>query len=348
MPTDKTEKNPSGLILEIQRMSTEDGPGLRTSVFFKGCSLACSWCHNPESISVHPQVQWIGSRCIGCRTCVETCPDKAVCMSPQGIEIDRQRCHGCGDCAAECPAAAMEFLGQRWLLSDLVHEVIKDRVYFEKSGGGITVSGGEPSLQPEFVAAFMKALRALGIHTALDTCGLCPTKSLDRLLPHTTLVLFDIKLIDPRRHRSFTGSDNRIILENLMHVSHYIDSHLYPQGIWIRTPLVPGASDTVDNIKGIGEWLGRNLPDQITRWELCSFNNLCKDKYTRLGMIWPFQDAELLSTEQIGKLLRIAKNSGVDSDIVQWSGTTKLEAVSRMRVTEVSSITGRSQKHGHK
>ncbi len=316
---------PTGLVLEIQRMSTEDGPGLRTTVFFKGCSLACSWCHNPESISIHPQVQWIGSRCIGCRTCLDTCTEKAVSMSTMGVDIDRKRCNGCGDCAAECPATAMELLGQRLRLSDLIYEVIKDRVYFEKSGGGITVSGGEPTLQPEFVAGFLKEMRARGIHTALDTCGLCSPKVLDKLLSHSTLVLFDIKEIDSNRHRAFTGSDNRLILSNLLHVNRYIDSHLYPEGLWIRTPLIPGTTDTVDNIKGIGDWLGKNLPGQILRWELCSFNNLCKDKYTRLGMNWPFQNADLLDSEQIDKLISVAKNTGVDPDIVHWNGGTRVE-----------------------
>lgn len=249
-------------------------------------------------------------------------------MTQSGVKIDRERCSGCGICTRECPATAMELLGHPWELSDLVHEIIKDRVYFEKSGGGVTVSGGEPTLQTEFAAAFLREMRAQGIHTALDTCGLCQAKSLDRLLPHTTLVLFDIKEIDTQRHRTFTGSDNRIILENLMHVSHYIDNHLYPQGLWIRTPLIPGATDTVDNIRGIGAWLGRNLPGQITRWELCGFNNLCKDKYTRLDMTWPFQDAELLDSEHIDKLVMVARNSGVDPDIVHWSGTAKLQAVS--------------------
>jgi len=259
---------------------------------------------------------------------VDVCPENAVSISPSGVTIDRKLCNGCGDCAEECPATAMELLGQRWQLSDLVHEVIKDRVYFEKSGGGVTVSGGEPTLQADFVVAFLKTLRAQGIHTALDTCGLCSPKVLEKLLPLSTVVLFDFKEIDAQRHRTFTGSDNRIILENLLHVSRYIDSHLYPEGLWIRTPLVPGATDTIDNIRGIGEWLGRNLPGQIARWELCSFNNLCKDKYTRLSMTWPFQDAELLKSDQIDKLVLVAKSSGVDPNIVYWSGSSKLAAVS--------------------
>ena len=176
--------NATGLVLEIQRMSTEDGPGLRTTVFFKGCSLTCTWCHNPESISPHPQVHWIDSRCIACKTCLDTCPKGALSLTPEGISIDRSLCDGCGVCVEACPSTALEQLGRQWTIADLVHEVLKDRVYFEKSGGGITVSGGEPTLQTDFVADFLKRIRAQGIHTALDTCGLCNRQSLDKLLPY--------------------------------------------------------------------------------------------------------------------------------------------------------------------
>jgi len=317
--------NKIGLVLEIQRMSTEDGPGLRTTVFFKGCSLACTWCHNPESISPKPQIHWIDSRCIACKTCLDTCPQSALTLTPEGICIDRNLCDACGACVETCPSTALEQLGRPWAIEDLVHEVLKDRVYFEKSGGGITVSGGEPTLQTGFVADFLKEIRAQGIHTALDTCGLCSPKALDRLLPYSTLVLFDIKDIDAARHKFFTGSDNQIILDNLMHVSRYIETHLYPEGLWIRTPLVPGATGTVENISGIGNWIARHLCGQVKRWELCSFNNLCRDKYKRLGLTWQFQDETLLDQEQIDALISAAKTSGVDPDRVHWSGAVRLE-----------------------
>jgi pyruvate formate lyase activating enzyme len=317
--------NKPGLVLEIQRMSTEDGPGLRTTVFFKGCSLACTWCHNPESISPHPQVHWIDSRCIACKTCLETCPRDALAMTPEGISIDRSLCDGCGVCVEACPSTALEQLGRQWTLADLVHEVLKDRVYFEKSGGGITVSGGEPTLQADFVTKFLKQIRAEGIHTGLDTCGLCSPGALDKLLPYSTLVLFDIKEIDAHRHQAFTGSNNRIVLDNLMHVSRYIETHLYPEGLWIRTPLVPGATATIQNISGIGNWISQHLKGQVKRWELCSFNNLCRDKYTRLGLTWQFQDETLLDEDHINNLLATAKSSGVDPDIVHWSGAARLD-----------------------
>ncbi|MDX2447846.1 MAG: radical SAM protein, partial [Desulfobacterales bacterium] len=198
-------------------------------------------------------------------------------------------------------------------------------VYFEKSGGGITVSGGEPTLQTDFVTDFLKQIRAEGIHTALDTCGLCSPRALDKLLPYSTLVLFDIKEIDAHQHHVFTGSDNRIILDNLIHVSRYIETHLYPEGLWIRTPLVPGATATIQNINGIGNWISRHIKGQVKRWELCSFNNLCRDKYTRLGLTWQFQDENLLDKDHISTLLATAKSSGVDPDIVYGSGTARLD-----------------------
>ncbi|MFA5285505.1 MAG: 4Fe-4S dicluster domain-containing protein, partial [Smithellaceae bacterium] len=132
-----------GTLLEILRMSTEDGPGIRTTVFFKGCSLACQWCHNPESISPKPQIQWIKASCIGCGICVETCPEKALVKTPKGIAINRRICNGCGLCTEQCPTTAMELLGKKWSVHDLVRELIKDRAYFEQSGGGVTLSGGE-------------------------------------------------------------------------------------------------------------------------------------------------------------------------------------------------------------
>ena len=316
--------NTNGLVLEIQRMSTEDGPGLRTTVFFKGCTLACTWCHNPESISPHPQVHWVDARCIACETCLDTCPRGALSLTPEGIIIERRLCDGCGACVEACPSTALEQLGQKWTLAGLVHEVLKDRVYFDKSGGGVTVSGGEPTLQTDFVAGFLKQIRSQGIHTALDTCGVCSRKALDKLLPFTTLVLFDIKEIDADKHRAYTGSDNRIILENLMHVSRYIKTHLYPEGLWIRTPLVPGATATIQNITGIGDWIAGHLEGQIKRWELCSFNNLCRDKYTRLGLTWRFRNETLLGQDQIKSLLAAARVSGVDPNIVHWSGAARL------------------------
>lgn len=313
----------TGIILEIQRMSTEDGPGIRTTVFMKGCSLACTWCHNPESISAKPEIHWIGSRCIGCKSCLDACRNQALALTDHGIVIDRTRCKGCGTCAEECPSTAMELLGRRWQVTDLITEVIKDRAYFETSGGGITVSGGEPTVQTPFVAALLSGLQQRGIRTALDTCGQCPRKALDTLLPFADMVLFDIKEIDPDKHQQFTGHSNAAILENLLHVAAYLREQ--GRALWIRTPIIPGATDTPENLRGIGAFLAHNLPGKVQRWELCAFNNLCRDKYARLDKVWAFRSSELLTRAHMEQLTAIAKASGVDPDIVAWSGATRME-----------------------
>jgi pyruvate formate lyase activating enzyme len=331
-----TKDTKQATILEIQRMSTEDGPGIRTTVFFKGCPLKCTWCHNPESISPYPQVQWVESKCIGCKTCFETCPEKALTFTENGVQIDRSICIVCGACVEECPSTAMEMIGKKWELDDLINEVIKDKAYFDKSEGGITISGGEPTMQTDFAHLLLKTLRGLGIHTALDTCGLCPKSSLEKLLPYSSLVLFDLKEINSEKHVTFTGSKIDTILKNLIFTADYINSHIYPKTLWIRTPLIPDATARKENINGIGKFISSNLGDAVDRWEICAFNNLCKDKYLRLGLDWPFKDKELLEESFIVELADIAKNSGVNPDIVLWSGTTRLETSDVDTVSEAS------------
>jgi len=324
MKTLVKEKSLTATVLNIQRMSTEDGPGIRTTVFFKGCGLSCQWCHNPESISMKPQVQWVETRCIGCRTCIKVCPENALSADPQGIAINRERCTGCGICAEECPSTAMELLGKRWELDELINEVEKDRAYFESSGGGITASGGDPTMQVNFVQAFLKGCRTRGMHTALDTCGLCAQKSLDALLPHADLVLYDLKLMDPKLHERFTGHTNERIQENLLRIRDHINSHKGVPELWIRTPLIPDATATDENILAIGRFIAENLNGVVRRWELCSFNNLCRDKYRRLGIDWAFKESKLLEREFLDAITKTARESGVDPGIVSWSGATRV------------------------
>lgn len=321
-----SKQNLQATILEIQRMSTEDGPGIRTTIFFKGCPLKCGWCHNPESISPHPQIHWIANQCIGCKTCLEVCPEGALSFATEGNRVDRDLCTGCGLCAEECPATALELLGRQWVLNDLVAEVIKDRAYFEKSGGGITLGGGEPSLQLQFNRELLLRLKELGLHTALDTCGMCSRDALEKLLPYSDMVLFDLKEIDPRKHQEFTGNTNNKVLDNLLFVRESMQSEGRPYELWIRTPIIPNATATEENVRGIGRFLAANLDGLVNRWELCAFNNLCRDKYLRLDLNWEYKDQGLLSKQSMEKMAAIARNSGVDPAIVYWSGSTKLEA----------------------
>jgi len=324
MMGEKTTKNTKGTILQIIRMSTEDGPGIRTTVFFKGCPLKCRWCHNPESISMKPQIQWIKTSCIGCGACVKTCPLKALEKTKHGIVIDRSVCNGCGLCADECPAAAMELLGKKWGVRELADELVKDRVYFEQSAGGVTLSGGEAALQHEFCLALLKELRGRGIQTALDTCGHVAQEVLAALLPYCDLLLYDLKEIDSEKHKKFTGAGNEKILANCIFAANYKKTHLFPRTLWIRTPVIPGATDTAENLRGIGDFIRDNLHGAVARWELCAFNNLCRDKYIRLGIKWPYAGAELPERSQMEALARIAQ-SRAPGPVVCWSGATRLE-----------------------
>ena len=308
-------------------MSTEDGPGLRTTVFFKGCTLACAWCHNPESIPADAQVIRYEQRCIGCGTCVSVCPEGAI--TDVNLPVNATRCVACGRCVEACPGGALDLLGTEWTLDALVAEVLKDRAFFAKSGGGVTISGGEPSMQARFVEAFMKRLREEDIHVALDTCGMCATGVLLPLIDQASLVLYDLKVMDSLEHERLTKQPNERILLNLRAVAARLRERRTgdggdgaPGALWIRTPLVPDATATDANLRAIGAFIREALGDLVTRWELCAFNNLCRSQYLRLGLDWAFAKHDLLRAEDLEHFAEIARRASADPRIVFATGAT--------------------------
>ena len=313
----------TGQILHLQRLSTEDGPGIRTTVFFKGCPLHCAWCHNPESITSRMQTQWFAVRCLNCRTCIEACPNGCLTMTDNGLFIDRARCQACGKCTEACPSGALEAIGRKVSVEELLGELQKDRAYFEKSGGGVTLSGGEPTFQPDFAGGLLRGLKEQGINTALDTCGLTSKHTLDRLLPFTDLVLFDLKLNDPALHLEFTGVSNKKILENLVYIRDYHRTQNRPFELWIRTPLIPGATTSDGNLQAVGHYLAETMNGSVSRWELCAFNNLCRDQYKRLGMEWTYAQTPLMTAEELRHCERIGKASGLRPDLILATGVTR-------------------------
>jgi pyruvate formate lyase activating enzyme len=319
LPVKATASDHQGNILHLQRLSTEDGPGIRTTVFFKGCPLRCVWCHNPESFSPEPQLQWLENRCIGCHTCLKTCPNGCLSDTGHGIVIDRQHCQVCGTCAEACPSNALELLGRRTGVMNLLAELEKDRAFYLASAGGVTLSGGEPTYQPSFAEALLHGLQEASIPVALDTCGLCSPQVLERLLPLVDLVLYDLKVFDPVLHRQYTGRDNYLILKNLRQVL------ASEKKVWVRTPLIPGCTFTRQNIDEIGAFLSAVSNGNLERWELCAFNNLCRDKYRRLGMDWSFSSTPLLAQEQIEDAGAWAKSSGFDPGRIFVTGASRVE-----------------------
>ncbi|NHI91654.1 MAG: glycyl-radical enzyme activating protein [Candidatus Lokiarchaeota archaeon] len=272
------------MIFNIQRYSIEDGPGIRTTVFFKGCPLHCLWCHNIESIKSHPQIVWNDIKCIGCGECVKVCPQKAIRTTKQGLITDREICTNCGICAEACPSGARELIGYEITVEKLVKEVEKDKPFYNNSGGGITASGGEPTLQHDFLIEFFKQCKEHGMHVALDTSGACKWELLEKILEHVDLVLYDMKVINEKKHKEYTGVTNKLILENLRRINEL------RKEIWIRIPIIPQYTAFEENIESIGMYIKEFKC--VSRVDLLPFHKLGVSKYLKLGLDYICKDLE--------------------------------------------------------
>jgi pyruvate formate lyase activating enzyme len=268
----------TGIVFDIKRFSIHDGPGIRTTVFFKGCPLSCWWCHNPESQASGQERVFHERRCIRCGACVGVCQQGAITLEVDGITVDGERCTLCGACADICYAEAHEMVGREMTLAQVMDEIERDVAFYDESGGGVTLSGGEPLSQSGFLLALLRACKQAEIHTVLDTCGFASWDVLDRIRAHVDLFLYDLKVMDEARHRQFTGVSNGPILNNLQSLS--LEGH----DIVLRVPVIPGFNDDEDNIRELGIFVAA-LPLRH-RVDLLPYHHSAADKYARLSRVY--------------------------------------------------------------
>lgn len=267
-----------GYVFDIQRFSIHDGPGIRTTVFLKGCPLRCLWCGNPESISPQPQLSYLPGKCIACDACLPTCKPKALTKGADGkIVLDWKRCTHCGDCAPVCDPKALEMVGRDVTVNDVMDVVLRDRDYYAQSGGGLTLSGGDPLFQPEFAEDLLHAAKNQGLHCCVETSGYAAWPALERLTSAVDLWLFDYKETDPDLHRKFTGRENETILERLRQL------HATGAKILLRCPMIPGYTARQQHLDGIIA-LTRQLP-HLLGVELLPYYDLWRPKLKRFGLV---------------------------------------------------------------
>lgn len=297
----------TGLITDIKKFAIHDGPGIRTTVFLKGCPLCCQWCHNPETQGDTPVLAYYVANCIGCGRCIEACPERALSRGEDAIIIDRKACAECGVCAAVCPAEAMVMHGREVTVAEVIAEVEKDRPFYENSGGGMTLSGGEPLYQPHFAAALLQAAREAGLHTCLDTCGYAPWSAFEAVLPHSALVLYDLKTMNDELHRACTGRSNAIILQNIETLAEE------DVAVEVRTPVVPGVNATVEDMVAIADFLKGLV--RVFDLELLPYHELGESKFERLGMTYPLKGLKAPTSQLMAELAQAVRDRGVNCSV---------------------------------
>ncbi len=294
----------SGFIFDIKRYAIHDGPGIRTTVFMKGCPLACRWCHNPEGIDPQPFAAYRNDRCLRCGECVASCPEQALRLAPEGIAPSGSPCTLCFTCVETCPSEARQTVGRKLTARQLLGEILKDIPFYDTSGGGVTFSGGEPLMQAEFLIELLQLCGAEHIHTAVDTSGYADCETLMAVAEHSDLILYDLKMMDSARHEKFTGVPNRLILDNLRQLARQRIELI------IRIPLIPGVNDDVQNLDRTGSFLQR-LPG-AAKVHILAYHDFQMTKYARFEMHYRTGNIPLPTGDMLLKAKNHLANYGLE------------------------------------
>ena len=292
-----------GLLCDLETFAIHDGPGIRMTVYLKGCPLSCAWCHSPESQCAEPELVFVRDRCALCGGCVEVCPQGAHHLEDGQHAVDRALCRACGRCVEVCAHGAVAIKGYPATSEEIIARAVRMLPFFRHSGGGITLTGGEVTLQPEFALAVLRGCRAQGIHTAIETCGACPWPTLERLLAYTDLVLYDLKLMDDAAHRHWAGASNRLILENA--------ARLAGRKVQVRVPLIPGITDTEGNLRAIYAFMHDVGLSEVT---LLPYNEAAGAKYQWLDRSYPL-DGKRQSPGALAHWVELARGYGLGATI---------------------------------
>jgi pyruvate formate lyase activating enzyme len=295
----------TGVVFNIQRYSIHDGPGIRTTAFLKGCPLQCAWCQNPESQVMRPEIFFVSENCQGCGACAQVCPQGAIAVVDGLARTDRAKCIGCGKCTEVCPNEARNLMGRSQTAQEVFEELAADEIFYQRSGGGATLSGGEPLAQPEFATAVFRLCREASIHTALDTCGHAPWETMRQVLEYVDLVLYDLKHMDPERHKKYTGVSNELILEGARRIRQLGVPML------ARIPLIPGFNDDAQNLLATAQFIATEMGDSIPV-HLLPYHRLGETKHERMEQPGKAIAAQPPSDEQMEEMRAVFESLGLE------------------------------------